>query len=480
MRIRSTVGLRTGQVLALLGLAVAAAARPPHSGAAETALDRYVAKPDPAYSWEVAREVEKDGMKQIVVRLRSQSWRTTQDVDRVVWEHWLVVARPERPLSKTAFLFIGGGRNRDEPPGGADELTLRVARETGTVAAELRNVPNQPLAFGGDGKGRSEDDLIAYTWDRFLVTGDETWPARLPMVKSAVRAMDCVQEISRGERGWGAPIEGFVVAGGSKRGWTTWCTAAVDKRVVAAIPIVIDVLNVTESMEHHAAAYGFYSLAVGDYLHHRIMQRMHHPRTKLLYEIEDPYSYRDRLTMPKLVLNASGDEFFCPDSSQFYWDGLKGEKLLRYVQNSGHSLKGSDAADTIIAFYDTVLRGAARPRYSWTFPAEGSIRVKAEDVPREVQLWQATNPEARDFRFLAVGKLYSQKPLTASSDGVYVAKVDRPAKGWTAFFVELTFDVGGKTPLKLSTPVRVVPETLPHAGIDPVTAPLEERPDARR
>ena len=444
--------------------------------AGETALDRYVAKPDPTYSWKIASEVEKDGLKQLMVLLRSQTWRTKDDVDRVVWEHWLIVVKPEHPASKTAFLFIGGGRNKAEPPGSADELILRAARETNTVAVELRNVPNQPLVFHGDGKERSEDDLIAYTWDQFLKTGDDTWPARLPMVKSAVRAMDCVQELLRGERGGNIAIEKFVVAGGSKRGWTTWCTAAVDKRVEAAIPIVIDVLNVSESMRHHAAAYGFYSLAVGDYHHHQIMQRAKDPRTKLLYEIEDPYSYRDRYTMPKLILNASGDEFFCPDSSQFYWNDLKGEKLLRYVPNTGHSLKGSDSGDTIIAFYDTVLRDKARPRYSWTFEKDGSIRVVATDPPREALLWQATNPAARDFRFPVLGKAYASTPLKAEEGGAYIAKVKPPEKGWTAFFVELAFDVGAKVPLKLSTAVRVVPEALPYPQIDPATAPLETRP----
>lgn len=34
-----------------------------------------------------------------------------------------------------------------------------------------------------------------------------------------------------------------MVAGGSKRGWTTWTTAAVDKRVFGAIPIVMDMLD---------------------------------------------------------------------------------------------------------------------------------------------------------------------------------------------------------------------------------------------
>lgn len=444
--------------------------------AAETALDRYVAKPDPTFAWKVVAEAEKDGFKLTTLHVKSQSWRTAEEVDRVVWEHFIVVVRPEKPTAKTGFLFIGGGRNRDEAPSGPDDLSLLVAKATNAVVAELRTIPNQPLVFHGDGKGRSEDDLIAYTWDQFLKTGDETWPARLPMVKSVVRAMDSLQALSRGEHGWGTPLESFVVAGGSKRGWTTWCTAAVDKRVVAVVPIVIDVLNVKASMKNHVEAYGFYSLAVGDYHQHGLMQRTNHPRTKLLYDIEDPYSYRDRLTMPKLVLNASGDEFFCPDSSQFYWDDLPGEKQLRYVPNSGHSMKGSDAGETIAAFFDTVVRGVARPKYSWTFEKDGSIRVKSETKPRDVVVWQATNPAARDFRFPVIGKAYSSEPVKADDRGVHVARVAAPPKGWTAFFVELTFDVGARTPLKLSTAVRIVPEVLPHAGLDPEKAPLEVRP----
>ena len=49
------------------------------------------------------------------------------------------------------------------------------------------------------------------------------------------------------------------------------------------------------------------------------------------------------LTMPKLLLNASGDEFFLPDSSQFYFDALRGETHVRYVPNAAHALEKSDA-----------------------------------------------------------------------------------------------------------------------------------------
>jgi PhoPQ-activated pathogenicity-related protein len=448
------------------------AARP----AGETALDRYVQAPDPSYAWKVLTESRTEGATQFVVDLTSQTWRNGKEVSNPVWKHWLTVIRPEKTTSATAILVISGGANIGEPPKSADPRLVQTAVETSSVVAEIRMVPNQPLVFNGDGKNRREDDLIAYTWVEFLKTGDESWPARLPMVKSVVRAMDCVQELLASERGGKHNVETFVLAGASKRGWTTWCAGAVDKRVVGVVPMVIDVLNVQASMRHHVAAYGFYSLAVGDYFRQGIMQRESDPALKRLYEIEDPYSYRDRLTMPKYIVNAAGDQFFLPDSSQFYFDDLKGEKHLRYIPNTDHSLRGSDAWENILAFCQLVLAGKPRPKYSWSFEKDGSIRVACDTSPKEVVLWSASNPKSRDFRLSVIGKAYASRPLTAGEGGMYVARVDPPKEGWTAFFVELTFDIGGSVPFKATSGVRVVPETLPHSGVDPSKAPLETVP----
>ena len=48
------------------------------------------------------------------------------------------------------------------------------------------------------------------------------------------------------------------------------------------------------------------------------------PHTSLLAAV-----YRDRLTMPKLMICTGGDEFFQPDDSFFYWDQLKEPKFIR-------------------------------------------------------------------------------------------------------------------------------------------------------
>ena len=232
--------------------------------------------------------------------------------------------------------------------------------------------------------------------------------------------------------------------------------------MVAIVPIVIDLLNIEPSMMHHYAAYGFWAPSIGDYTAFRIMEWNGTPEYRALMKIEEPYEYRQRLTLPKFIINASGDQFFLPDSSQFYFDELPGVKYLRYVPNADHSLKGSDAFQTLAACYNAVVNDVALPRFSWTLEKDGAIRATTQDKPSAVTLWQATNPEARDFRIETLGPQWQSSALSPQGDGVYMANVPKPAKGWTAFFVEFTFPNSSRFPFKFTTPVRVVPDTLPH------------------
>lgn len=427
-----------------------------------TALDEYVAAPDTNYSFQVVATVPGKNFTTYIVDMTSQAWLTKNEVDRPLWKHWMVVVRPDNVASSKSLLFIGGGGNGGKPPAGADGNLVKIALATKSVVTELKMVPNQPLTFAGETEGRKEDSLIAYTWDKFLRTGDKKWPARLPMTKSAVRAMDTVTALCGSAAGGGVKVDGFVVAGGSKRGWTTWMTAAVDKRVVAIVPIVIDVLNMEASMRHHYAAYGFWAPSVGDYTAFRIMDWTGTPENQALLKIEEPYQYRARFTMPKFIVNAAGDQFFLPDSSQFYFDDLPGVKYLRYVPNADHSLKGSDAYQTLQACYHAVLYDRPLPQFSWKLETDGAMRVTTQDKPAEVKLWQATNPEARDFRIETLGPKYTSTVLADQGGGNYVGKVPSPPKGWTAFFIELTFPTGNPEPFKFTTQVRVVPDVLPH------------------
>ena len=428
-----------------------------------TALDDYVAAPDANYRYSLANTVKGKGYTAYVLDMISQSWRSKSEVDRTLWQHWLTIIKPDKADGNKALLLINGGSNGGSAPKSADSVLRRIALKSNTVVAELRMVPNQPLKFPDGGRPRYEDAIIAYTLDKCLNTGDETWPLLLPMVKSAVRAMDTIQSYLKSESEGKLNIKKFVVCGASKRGWTTWLTAAVDKRVIAIMPLVIDVLNMDESMKHHFSAYGFYSPVIQDYVKMRVFERMDTPEGQALLKIVDPYEYRNRFTMPKYLVNSTGDQFFLPDSAQFYFHDLKGEKYLRYVPNTDHGVGGSDAPFSMLVFYKSILADSTRPRFDWALKDNRLVVWQISGTPTAVNLWQASALKARDFRLESIGRAWKSSPLTDQGGGVYVAKVPKPKEGWTAFFVELIYGSGGEIPYKFTTQVYVVPQRLPFA-----------------
>lgn len=458
--------MRAAAAVIVCGLS-AAALLPAASayGREETALDRYVAAPDPNYHYRLLNTDLIDTYTAYLLEMTSQQWRTAAEVDQPIWKHWLTIVRPAQLATTTSLLIISGGSNEKPPPQQVNPILTQIALATNSVVSEIRMVPNQPLVFAGDRNKRTEDVITAYTWEKFLTTGDETWPLHLPMTKSVVRAMDAISSFCARPEGGGVTVDKFVLAGASKRGWTAWTTAAVDRRVAAIVPAVIDLLNLEPSFEHHYRAYGFWAPAIAEFERTGIMRSAHTPQFEALIHIEDPYSYRDRLTMPKYIVNSAGDQYFLPDSSQFYFDGLSGEKYLRYIPNTDHSLKGSyrDVAESAVAFYESILTNTPRPRFAWDFEEDGVIRVKTETRPESVTLWQAHNPNARDFRLETIGRAYSSSDLTENGDGAYVGKVPDPKQGWTAYFIEMTFPGPGRYPYKFTTGVRVAPDRLPFA-----------------
>ena len=139
------------------------------------------------------------------------------------------------------------------------------------------------MLFADENTARQEDAIIAYSFDKYLDGGDDQWPVLLPMVKSAVRAMDTAQEFLQTSENY--LVSDFYVTGGSKRGWTTWLTAASDPRVSAIAPVVFDYLNANASVEFHERVYtdvedgviGGYAEAVFDYYQMGVFARMGTP-----------------------------------------------------------------------------------------------------------------------------------------------------------------------------------------------------------
>ena len=418
-----------------------------------TILEDYVNTADPSYSYSPANTITGSTYTAYILDMKSQTWRSTADVNKPLWQHWvqIIVPNSATPLTNTALMLIDGGSARATAPTSVNSQFAALASLTNSVVVVLPTVPNQPLIFTGDpGNSRSEDEIIAYTFRQYMdnlgAPGNETWPALLPMVKSAVAAMDTVQAyvptvVSGGH------IDDFVVTGYSKRGWTTWLTAAVDDRVRAIVPGVIDMLNLDEQMKHHYEFYGGFSPAINDYVGFNIIQESFTDAGQELGRVVDPYSYfaNGRFDdMPKLMINASGDEFFVPDSAQYYFNDIPGtQNYLRYVPNSGHGVNSSIAGASTLAFFNAVVQNTALPEFSWSVRSDGQIAVDASTAPSNVVVWRATNTTSRDFRKSFTSVTWTSSTVPQSLDGLYRADpILPPGGGAHAFFVELTYPGG--------------------------------------
>jgi len=426
----------------------------PRVATPENQLARYVGRFDPEYTWEKHGTDEHFGWTKHTLRLVSQQWRDGSEVDHPVWEHDLGIIEPWFSNDQ-AILFINGGSNHAGPPEEVDGDLAAAALLIGMKYVQLDQVPNQPLVFSDDGgRQRSEDEILAYSLDKAITTGDLEWPVHLAMTKAVVRAMDAVQERLPG-------IDEFLLVGGSKRGWTTYLAAAVDPRVTAMVPASIDIGNLLENVRHHFESYGFYTPAVQDYAEFDLFCRLAQPGGIEVATIVDPLTYAAKYTMPKLLGNSAGDQFFPPDSSRFYWPQLPGPKWMRYTVNTDHSQAQDDTAIlALLSAGDKMMDGEPLPDVTWNID-NGWISVQSNTAPLAVKLWQAHNPTARDFRLEAIGAAWSSTPLQDQGNHSYKAYVPEPAQGWTAFLVELVFADG----IILSTQPAVVPDTLPFKGM---------------
>jgi PhoPQ-activated pathogenicity-related protein len=266
-----------------------------------------------------------------------------------------------------------------------------------------------------------------------------------------VRAMDDVQEFARQE--WQLNIVHFTMTGASKRGWTTWLTSAVDPRVTALAPMVIDMLNMVPQMKHQVESFGTYSEQIEDYTSKGLQNFLNTPRGKLLATIVDPFSYRQQLSQPKLIILATNDRYWPLDALNLYWEQLTGEKYILYVPNNGHGINDIPrVVGGLNALHQHVANGKKLPKLDWKFVEEnGKLRLRlASDIkPDRVQIWTAKSG-TRDFR----NSEFTSHPMSTDGDA-HLYELAVPESGYAALLAEAVFK-GQSVPFHLSTNVRIV------------------------
>lgn len=397
-----------------------------------TAMQHYLNNGDTAFHWEIKDSFDFGNVKAYDVLLTSQKWR------EYVWTHQLTLFVPKENNFDGALLFITGGSiknglpNWHGPDDKFDSAMSMVAAKNKAITAVVRQTPNQPLY--GD---LTEDALISYTLHQFKKDGDYSWPLLFPMTKTAVKAMDAIQQISK--QMWSHDINRFVVSGASKRGWTTWLTGANDKRVTAIAPMVIDILNMPVNLDYQIKAWNTYSVQIEDYVKLGIPQGAHTESGNAINQMVDPYSYRKSLTMPKMIFMGTNDEYWVVDAIKNYYDSIPGRNMIHYVPNAGHDLAGgAQAFKGLSAFYGITLAGKPYPECKWSIIRKNRkaiLTVNATaDMLTDAILWSANSKN-----MVFTKAVWTGRKLNARKKSVIKVEQAFPTSGFRAFYLDLKY-----------------------------------------
>ena len=427
-----------------------------------TSMSDYIESTKNEFSYDIQEVIYEEDWTGYHIKMISGEWLDSKKVDQVEWWHYVDIIIPKQTTSSTGIMFIDGGEKSDDYFR-LDAQSIGNAIKTESVIVNVSNIPFQPLNFlSSEQDSFEEDDLIAFAWNKFLKQGakqkDVEWLPRFPMTRAIVRAMDLAQEIILQND---IVVKDFVVSGASKRGWTAWTTAAVDSRVKAVVPMVIDMLNLVPSFENHYRSYGEFSPAVQEYVNYNIQDWLGTEEFKVLMSYIEPFSFIDKFTMPKYIINAGSDEFFSTDSWRFYYDKLPGEKIIRYVPNKNHSLDGRYLTEDLVSYFYRVINDIEIPSLSWNLSDNKLIAELDYDGEYDVSVWTAKNDNGRDFRLWEEGELWEETSIGKLANNKYELNVSSNLKGYKATMIEFTIDPESEFPLIISTGPFVFPEKYP-------------------
>lgn len=486
-------------------------------------LRQYITTPpvhdDPVYTYHILKHLPAISVRDwrfllagkvdaFSISMTSQRWRPQDKyringIETADWRHTMSIFVPKRLKTRTALMFIMGQPVETEHLGsstGINNILMKVAALTHSVIIWLGEVPNQGIEFPEERglKTRFETELFAYTLSRYMEayerqpgeSEDGTMLLTMPMVKSVVRAMDTVQDLHYGnyipryKNTLPLPIDDFILVGASKRGQTAWLTAAVDTRVKCFVPIVCDMVNLDLHLRHIVDSYGYFPDVWASFEMDSMSCRMHSQAFEVAQPLWNAAPHRDTIHAPRYIVNAAGCEYFAADGASLYQSEFPDNSYFNYVPNSFHRLvgvsgkeagidNGMEALLGMISFCTCILAGKPLPRFHWQFHEDGSIEIQTPTPPKTITLWEAVNPESRDFRITVIGQAWKPTPLLPKrgKPGTYIANPTPPKEGWKAAFVQIRFrnPLLRRIPTTFTTPINVLSATTKYPVFKSVT-----------
>jgi len=266
------------------------------------------------------------------------------------WKHTLLVISPKRHqppppgLQAPMILFIDNFQTGSSPSDNDISKFREIAEITSTPVACLGGVPNEPLFERKEGK------LMSYSIQRFLETGDRSWPLLVPMVR-AVRTAMAILSNSRI-----ASQQSFIIIGSSKRGWVTYLTAATDNRVSAFSVLAFDFVRFDAQITAYHKE-GSPSKELSLYKDLGLFSTTPTPRLSELFKLLDPFNYKKKLNMPKLLMTGTDDRWWDNNMWKRFAPFLGGQTDVVRLPGGGHSVFDNPLGYQILrAWLLTVVR----------------------------------------------------------------------------------------------------------------------------
>jgi PhoPQ-activated pathogenicity-related protein len=215
-------------------------------------------------------------------------------------------------------------------------------------------------------------------------------------------------------------------------------------------------LSLGDHVKLQVASFGKMSEQLEDYTSRGIEKLLASPRGSDLVQIVDPFSYRDRYTMPKVIALGTNDPYWPLEACSLYYEGLPGPRWVSYCPNAGHGLPMPRIAALVAAMGRHVAGIEPLPPIEWRFEATASggaeCVVACATPPERITLWTAES-ESRDFRMAR----WSSE-LVEAAGAEWRVPIARPAQGFVAGLVEMEF-AREPVPLMLTSGVKVLRST---------------------
>ena len=203
-------------------------------------------------------------------------------------------------------------------------------------------------------------------------------------------------------------------------------------------------------MRHQIEFWGSYSRSIREYVDSGILNDFDDPNKRELLELVDPFTYRDSLDLPKLIVVGTNDPYWPVDAANLYIYDLPGYSGMVYAPNAGHGTEVYRVTQAIQGMISHLNTGLELPSIEIFLEETASnVKVRFNVDERDSRLVELrffhSLSTVRDFR-----KAFFEYKTIGKEEEIAVDKVS-----FNAFYIEGVFTFNGKE-LLISTPVKVI------------------------